>query len=70
MDHLNKLEAKSVHILREAYAAAQKNYVRNKFDFPARLRKKIDDRLGFYFDYYGYEHMEDTENGSSGQTGK
>ena len=54
----------------EAYAAQQKNYVRNKFDCPAHLRKKIDDNLGFYFDYYGYRRMEDTANGSSGQTGK
>lgn len=38
----------------EQYLESQKNYQKNAFELDERLRDKINDRLGFYFDYYGY----------------
>lgn len=37
------------------YLESQKNYQKNKFSLDPVLRDKINNRLGFYFDYYGYE---------------
>jgi len=38
----------------QAYVDGQKNYVKNKFQISPRLRDKINDKLGFYFEHYGY----------------
>lgn len=38
-----------------AFIESQKDYKKNQYDFPARLREKINRRLGFYFERYGYE---------------
>ena len=38
----------------EAYLEEEKNYQKNKFDYPASLQKKVEDKLGFYFEHYGY----------------
>lgn len=38
----------------EAYLEEEKNYQKNKFDYPASLKKKVEDKLGFYFEHYGY----------------
>lgn len=37
------------------YLDSQKNYKTNKFQLDDRLKKRINENLGFYFDYYGYE---------------
>lgn len=39
----------------EKYLDSQKNYQKNKFTLDPVLRDKINDRLGFYFEHYGYE---------------
>ena len=39
----------------ERYMASQKGYEKNTFDYPKELMEKIDARLGFYFERYGYE---------------
>ncbi len=39
----------------EKYLDSQKNYQKNVFTLDSSLRDKINSRLGFYFDYYGYE---------------
>lgn len=39
----------------ETYLESQKDYQKNKFALKPDLRDKINSRLGFYFDYYGYE---------------
>ena len=41
-----------------AFAAEQKDYRKNRLELSPRLIRKINDRLGFYFDYYGYDRME------------
>ncbi len=38
----------------EAYAASQKDYVKNRLEISPRLREKINGKLGFYFEHYGY----------------
>ena len=38
----------------EAYLEAEKDYVKNKFDYPLSLKNKIEEKLGFYFEHYGY----------------
>lgn len=38
----------------EQYLDSQKNYKKNHFVINDRVRKKVNDKLGFYFDYYGY----------------
>ena len=38
-----------------AYLESQKNYKKNKFELTPRLRDKINAKLGFYFEHYGYE---------------
>lgn len=38
-----------------AFIDSQKDYKKNNYEFPARLREKINRRLGFYFERYGYE---------------
>lgn len=43
----------------EAYAEGQKSYVKNRFEIPESLRRKINDNLGFYFEHYGYEMRKD-----------
>lgn len=43
----------------EAYAATQRDYVRNEFDISPRLKKKVNERLGFYFAHYGYAMREE-----------
>ncbi len=42
----------------EAYADSQKNYVKNTFTLSERLKNKINARLGFYFEHYGYKMEE------------
>ena len=42
----------------EAHAQSQRGYVKNRFDMPPALRQKINDRLGFYFEHYGYSMEE------------
>lgn len=39
----------------EAYLDSQKDYQKNKFELTPRLRDKINQKLGFYFEHYGYE---------------
>lgn len=39
----------------KAYWDSLAGYQKNKFDFPERLIKKVNDNLGFYFEHYGYE---------------
>ena len=39
----------------EDYAARQKNYVKNNFTISPGLCRKINEKLGFYFERYGYE---------------
>lgn len=39
----------------EKYLDSQKDYKKNKFNLNPVLRDKINDRLGFYFEHYGYE---------------
>lgn len=39
----------------KAYWESLAGYEKNKFDYPERLVKKINDSLGFYFEHYGYE---------------
>ena len=39
----------------EKYLDSQKDYQKNHFTLDPKLRDKINSRLGFYFDYYGYE---------------
>ncbi|MDO4572013.1 MAG: sulfotransferase [Clostridia bacterium] len=38
-----------------AYIETQKGYVKNQFSLSERLKRKINERLGFYFEHYGYE---------------
>ncbi len=38
-----------------AFIESQKDYRKNSYDFPPRLRGKINRRLGFYFEHYGYD---------------
>ena len=33
-------------------------YQKNVYDYPERLKKKVNDKLGFYFEHYGYEMKE------------
>lgn len=39
----------------EEYWKAESNYKKNSFEYPEHLKKKIEDKLGFYFEHYGYE---------------
>jgi len=39
----------------EKYISSLGEYQRNKFTLTERLRRKINAKLGFYFEYYGYE---------------
>ena len=39
----------------DAYLDSQKNYQKNKFTLNPQLRDKINEKLGFYFERYGYE---------------
>lgn len=39
----------------DEYLDSQKNYQKNKFHLDPALREKINSRLGFYFEHYGYE---------------
>ena len=39
----------------EKYLDSQRDYQKNQFTLNPKLRDKINSRLGFYFDYYGYE---------------
>lgn len=41
----------------EKYIDSQKDYKKNKFTLTPELKKKINAKLGFYFDYYGYEML-------------
>lgn len=43
----------------EAYAAGQKDYVKNRFDYSPRLIRKVNENLGFYFERYGYPRREE-----------
>ena len=38
----------------EEYWKAEENYKKNTFEYPEHLKKKIEDKLGFYFEHYGY----------------
>ena len=39
----------------KAYWESLAGYQKNKFEYSERLVKKVDAKLGFYFDHYGYE---------------
>lgn len=39
----------------EGYLESQKGYKKNNFKLDPVLRDKINDRLGFYFEHYGYQ---------------
>lgn len=41
----------------QQYADSQKNYKKNQFEVSDRLKDKINAKLGFYFDRYGYEML-------------
>ncbi|MCD8157154.1 MAG: sulfotransferase [Clostridiales bacterium] len=43
----------------EEHLESQKNYQKNVFTLEPALRDKINGRLGFYFDHYGYEMITD-----------
>lgn len=43
----------------EAFAESQRDYRKNDLETSPRLRRKINDRLGFYFERYGYTMKED-----------
>lgn len=43
----------------EKYLDSQKGYQKNKFELKKPLRDKINARLGFYFEHYGYEMVTD-----------
>lgn len=38
---------------------SQKGYVKNRFSMDPNLRRRINERLGFYFEHYGYEMLTD-----------
>lgn len=42
----------------QAYVDAQRGYQKNKFEISPRLVRKINARLGFYMEHYGYEMRE------------
>ena len=42
----------------QAYVDSQRGYQKNKFDISPRLVEKINARLGFYMEHYGYEMRE------------
>ena len=42
----------------EEYWKEQDGYQKNQYDYPERLIKKVNERLGFYFEHYGYEIRE------------
>ncbi len=46
-----------------AFIDSQKSYQKNKHEIPLRLRQKIESRLGFYFDRYGYEMQKEVSLG-------
>ena len=41
-----------------AYVDSQRGYQKNKFDISPRLVRKINAKLGFYMEHYGYEMRE------------
>lgn len=43
----------------EKYLKEQEGYQKNKFTLSDELRDKINSRMGFYFDRYGYEMIKD-----------
>ena len=45
----------------EKYLESQKNYQKNHFEMEDRIRRKVNNKLKFYFDYYGYEMQLGTE---------
>ncbi len=36
------------------YLDEEKNYQKNTYDYPESLKRKVEERLGFYFQHYGY----------------
>lgn len=38
----------------EEYWQQEADYKKNTFEYPEHLQKKIEDKLGFYFEHYGY----------------
>ena len=48
----------------QKYLDSQRDYKKNSFDIPPRLYKKINEKLGFYFDRYGYEMAAPNTGGS------
>ena len=44
-----------------AFADSQKGYRKNKLDLPPELVRRINERLGFYLERYGYEREEAAE---------
>lgn len=38
----------------EEYWQQEADYKKNTFEYPEHLKKKIEDKLGFYFEHYGY----------------
>ena len=45
----------------QAYVDAQRGYQKNKFEISPRLVRKINAKLGFYMEHYGYEMREAEE---------
>lgn len=44
-----------------AYAESQRDYRKNRLELSPRLIRKINGRLGFYFEHYGYDMLEADE---------
>ncbi|MBR6781007.1 MAG: sulfotransferase, partial [Clostridia bacterium] len=42
----------------EEYWQQEADYKKNTFEYPEHLKKKIEDKLGFYFEHYGYRISE------------
>ncbi len=55
--HLDGFDEAKPYLL--AYVKSQEGYKKNSFTLEPRLRDRINDRLGFYFDHYGYEMVTD-----------
>ena len=44
-----------------AYAESQRDYRKNRLELSPRLIRKINGRLGFYLEHYGYDRLEADE---------
>ena len=45
----------------ERYRNDNRDYKKNEFDYPARLIRKVNEHLGFYFEHYGYKMRDPSE---------